>query len=233
MNLNRILDLAGVPATLHAEAIACFEQSRQDQPSHLKKHWIRLTKAGKIASLLDWQDNRLIDKHPEFADWDIAPVLNVTCNGDNGPWIETPEGGRPNPDSWLDADPESADYQLACQQNYWLPGTHPRSPEARKAWYRRNACEYQAWRNGMAIDTTLPLQEWTDNGITVIKCGHAWQMRGTLQILGPIRWKFDVGYEVGNVFGWINERWTQSWYPLPDYELRACVCYVVYPIFKS
>lgn len=231
MNLNRILTLAGVPAELHAEALACFERARRDHPSHLRKHYIRLLKAGKIASLLDWSDNRLIDKHPELADWDIAPVLNVTCNGDNGPWIVDEIGqGKPYENSWLDPDPASVEYALACQRNYWLMGHHPRSPEARKAWYRRNAGEYQAWRKGMPIDPATPVQVWTANGVTVLKCGDVWQAFGTLQVLGPLRWKFDIGYEVGNVFAKVGGKWVQSWYPLPTHELRACVCYVVYPV---
>lgn len=227
---TRLLTLAGVPDALQAEALACFERSRRDQPSHLRKHWMRLIKAGQIASLLDWQDNRLLDKHHELQDWDIAPVLNVTCNGDAGIWRETPEGGRPDPQCWLDTDPKSADYQLAVQRNYWLPGAHPRSPEARKAWYRRNACEYEAWRKGMPIDPSLPVQEWSAGGVTVLKCGNVWQASGTLQILGPMRWVMDIGYEVGNVMAKVNGAWVQSWYPLPGYELRACVCHVVYPI---
>ena len=231
MIVNSILELAGVPTGLRAEALLCFEQSKQRQPSHLRKHWVRLMKAGKIASLLDWGDNRLIDKHPELADWDIAPVLNVTCNGDNGPWIVDETGqGKPYENSWLDRDTASVEYALACQRNYWLMGHHPRSPEARKAWYRRNACEYMAWSKGMPIDPAMPMQEWTENGVTVLKCGRVWQAKGTLQILGPLRWKFDIGYEVGNVFARINNRWVQSWYPLPGYELRACVCWVVYPV---
>lgn len=233
MNLSKALTLAGVPAELHAKALACFTCSKKDQPSHLRKHYIRLFKAGKIADMLPWTANRLIEVRPDLADWDIAPMLNITCNGDNIDWIDTPVGGRPNPDCWLDPDPESIEHKLACLRNYWLPGTHPRSPEARKAWYRRNAGEYQAWRKGVVIDPSLPLQEWTANGITVLKCGDVWQAWGTLQIAGPLHWKFDVGYEVGNVFGRINGRWVQTWYPIKGHELRACVCYVVYPIFKS
>ena len=225
MNESRALTIAGVPTTLHAEALECFAASREDQPSVLYKHFVRLFRAGKIASLLDWHDERLIDKHPELAEWDIAPVLNVTCNGDALPWDET----GPIAGAWLDKDPESTDYQLAVQRNYWAPGTHPRSPEARKAWYRRNAGEYEAWRKGMAIDPALLPQVWSANGVTVLRSGHVWQAYGTLQIVGPLRWKFDIGYEVGNVFAKVGGKWVQSWYPLPGYELRACVVWVVYP----
>lgn len=229
MNLQNLLRAAGVPAHLHPEALACFSQSKRDHPSHLRKHWIRLFKAGKIASLLDWQDERLIGRHPELADWDIAPVRNVTCNGDNLPWDET----GPVTGAWLDGDAGSVDYQLAVQRNYWLPGVHPRADESRKAWYRRNAGEYEAWRKGMVTDPALLPQVWSANGVTVLRSGHVWQAYGTLPILGPIRWKFDIGYEVGNVFAFVNDKWVQSWYPLPGYELRACVCWVVYPTIKG
>ena len=119
------------------------------------------------------------------------------------------------------------------QRNYWLPGVHPRADESRKAWYRRNAGEYEAWRKGVAIDPALLPQEWSANGVTVLHSGGVWQAYGTLQILGPIRRKFDIGYEVGNVFAFVNDKWVQSWYPLPGHELRACVCWVVYPVFRS
>ena len=45
--------------------------------------------------------------------------------------------------------------------------------------------------------------------------------------------KIDIGYEVGNVFAKINGKWVQSWYPLPTHELRACVCWVVYPTWSK
>lgn len=234
MNITKLLQLAGVPAELHAEALACFAQAKLDHPSHLRKHWIRLTKAGKIADMLGWETNRLIEVRPDLLDLDIAPVLNVTAHGDNGPWVETPEGGRPNPDAWLNKNPESDEYKQAVASNYWCPGEHPRTCKSHKAQYRRNGGEGQAWRFGKSIDPSLPLQEWTANGITVLKCASVWQAYGTLRILGPLRWKFDVGYEIGNAFAKLAGRWVQSWYPLPGYELRACVCWVVYPtIFKS
>lgn len=236
MNVAKLLQLAGVPPTLWPEAQAAIDEAHATTggtlgPLTWRKHFVRLFRAGRIASLLAWEDNRLIDRHPELAEWDIAPVLNVTCNGDNSVWRDTPEGGRPDPNGWASPDPRSVDYQLACQRNYWLPGAHPRSPEARKAWYRRNACEYVAWELGCPVGTDV--QEWSGNGVTVLRSGDAWQIRGIVNWLGPINLKVDIGYEVGNVFAKINGRWVQSWYPLPTHELRACVCWVVYPTISE
>lgn len=232
MNITTYLQLARVPAPLWLDAQKAIDDAYAATGGTLgrvfwRKHFVRLFRAGKIASLLAWEDNRLIDKHPELAEWDIAPVRNVTCNGDNMPWDETGPVAQP----WINADPESADYQLAVQRNYWLPGTHPRSPEARKAWYRRNACEYVAWQRGMPVGTSV--QEWTANGITVLRSGDAWQITGTRKLFGPIRLKVDIGYEVANVFVRSGGKWGQGWYPVPGHELRACVVWVRYPTWRA
>lgn len=236
MNITPYLQSAGVPPTLWPEAQAAIDEAHATTggtlgPLTWRKHFVRLFRAGKIADLLAWEDNRLIDRHPELADWDIAPVLNVTCNGDNGVWRDTPEGGRPDPDSWGNPDPASEDYRRAVAANYWLPGGHPREQASRKAWYRRNACEYAAWAKGCAVGKTV--QEWTDNGITVLRSGDAWQIFGTVKWLGPIRLKIDIGYEVANVFAQINGKWVQGWYPLPTHELRACVVWVIHPTWSK
>lgn len=230
VQIAELLQATGVPPTLWPEAQASIDKARAAHGWSLglmtwRKHFTRLFRAGKIASLLAWEDNRLIDKHPELAEWDIAPVRNVTCNGDNAPWDETGPVAAP----WIDSDPDSADYQLAVQRNYWLPGTHPRSPEARKAWYRRNACEYVAWQRGMPVGTSV--QEWTGGGITVLRSGDAWQVYGVVPWLGPIRRKIDIGYEVANVFVRRADQWVQGWYPLPGYELRACVVWMRHPVW--
>lgn len=227
-----LLRTAGVPEHLWTQAEASLSRARATTGGTLgamtwRKHYVRLFKAGAIAKLLPWTANRLLDCDPGKDEWDIAPMLNITCNGDNVQWRETPEGGRPDPDSWLNPDPSSDEYRRAIEANYWLPGTHPRSPEARKAWYRRNACEYEAWKRGSPVGESV--QEWSAGGLTVLCSGDAWQIRGTAPLLGPIKLKIDIGYEVGNTFAKINGRWVQGWYPLPRHELRACVCWVVHP----
>lgn len=229
MNINKILSKAGVPYELHREAIKCFEESKKDQPSHIYKHYVRLTKAKKIAKLLDWEDNRLIYRFPELKKYDIAPMLNTTCNGDNPPWLMTSKGARPYEECSLDKDQESQDYKDAVERCYWAPGHHPRSYEARVAWYARNACEYDAYVLGKFINLSEELKVWQKNNIVVLNCGDVWQAYGTLDIIGPLKWKFDVGYEIGNVFAFIDGKWVQSWYPIDGYLLKAPVCFVVYP----
>ena len=234
MNVAALLACAGVPADLHAEALASLATARAATGGTLgamtwRKHWARWFKAGKIAAALPWAANRLIEVRPDWADDDIAPMLNITCNGDNIDWIDTPAGGRPNPDCWLDPDPGSLEYKLACLRNYWLPRAHPRSPQARKAWYRRNAGEYLAWRLGVAVDPAHVVQEWTGPDVRVLRCGAAWQITGLQRIAGPLQWHVDIGYEINNVFGLVNGQRVQCWYPLPGYELRACAVWAVYP----
>lgn len=232
VQVAELLQAAGVPPALWPEAQAAIDEAHAATggtlgPLTWRKHWARWFRAGKIADLLTWEDNRLIDRHPELADWDIAPTRNVTCNGDNMPWDET----GPVADPWIEPDPASTDYRIAIQHNYWLPGTHPRSPEARKAWYRRNACEYVAWERGSPVGAGV--QEWTGGGITVLRSGDAWQVYGVVPWLGPIRRKIDIGYEVANVFVRRAGQWVRGWYPLPGYPLRACVVWMRYPVWQQ
>ena len=234
-SIEKCLALAGVPENLWSSAQAAIDSARASTGGTLgalmwRKQWVRLFQAGKIAKILPWGANHLIEVRPDLAEWDIAPMLGITANGDTVEWIGTPDGGRPNPNSWMNTDPSSAEYQRAVAANYWLPGRHPREEASRKAWYRRNACEYVAWQRGMPVGDAV--QEWKANGITVLRSGDAWQIDGVCKWLGPLSMKIDIGYEVGNVFGAVNGRRVQCWYPLPDHELRACAVWMIYPVLK-
>lgn len=236
MNVARLLTIAGVPDYLHPEAVACIELADQRSRGLLwHKIKARLLRAGRIAKAMQWHHHRLIDARPEWADWDIAPMLNVTGHGDNGPWV-FPEGGdistgRPIQDYWLNPDPTSADYQEAVAKCYWCPGHHPRSRKARKAWYRRNAGEYRAWRLGLPVDTTTKLTVWTgeqgNTTVTVCRSGGAWLIKSSRKVLGRLHIKTRVGFEVDNVFS--GQYDPQMWYPLPGVELRAPVTWSVLP----
>lgn len=222
MNLLKHLQAAGVPGHYHTAAIAALEGARDRAQGLAWAKWkVRLFKAGKIAKLLPWSAERLVDVRPDLADWDIAPMVNITAHGDNVPWVETPEGGRPAPGQWLDpADPQ------AVTANYWLPGTHPRSPESRKAWYRRNAGEYRAWRLGAPVDLSKGVQVWRGNGSTVYRCGDAWQVIAQDKFLFiPIVVR--IGYEISNL--WRESDGAQLWFPIPGADLRAPVTWSVLP----
>ena len=236
MNLLKLLTTAGVPDYLHPEAVACIELA-DERSRGLLWHKIkaRLFRAGKIAKAMQWHHHRLIDARPEWADWDIAPMLNITGHGDNGPWI-FPEGGdistgRPIQDYWLNPDPASAEYKEAVAKCYWCPGHHPRSEKARRAWYRRNAGEYRAWRLGLPVDTTTKLAVWTgeqgNTTVTVCRSGGAWLIKSRRKVLGKLHIKTRVGFEVDNVFS--GQYDPQMWYPLPGVELRAPVTWSVMP----
>lgn len=231
MNIAALLTAAGVPLALHPQAIASIETARErSRGLLLPKFFVRWFKSAKIARLMRWEDERLLDRYPELAAWDIAPALTITGHGDNIPWVETPQGGRPQVGAWLNKDPDSAEYKAAVAANYWCPGTHPRSEKSRRAWYARNACEYQAWDRGAIVDPATPVQEWTAPGITVLRCGGAWQIDALRQVIGPIKLLTHIGFEIGNVFGVVGGKRVQCWYPLPGFALRACVTWAVYPI---
>lgn len=236
MNVIKLLTIAGVPVTLHAQAVECIELADQRSRGLLwHKIKARFFRAGQIAKAMQWHHHRLIDARPEWADWDIAPMLNITGHGDNGPWVFPPGGdistGRPIQDYWLNPDPTSADYQEAVAKCYWCPGQHPRSRKARKAWYRRNAGEYRAWRLGLPVDTTTKLAVWTgeqgSTTVTVCRSGGAWLIKSSRKVLGKLHLKTRVGFEVDNVFS--GQYDPQMWYPLPGVELRAPVTWSVMP----
>lgn len=230
MNLSRLLTIAGVPATLHVEAIDCIELADEVSDgllaAKLKIRWIQ---AGAIAKAMKWEHNRLIEARPDWADRDIAPMLNITANGDNGPWIDTPEGGRPLEAFWLNPDPSSDEYARAVDACYWCKGAHPRSEKARKAWYRRNGGEYLAWSRGMAVDDGY--QMWTGTRdkltVTVVRSGGAWLLKFTRKLIGKLSIKTRVGFEVDNVFS--GPLAPQMWYPIAGHELRAPVTWSVLP----
>ncbi|PUA95533.1 hypothetical protein C8C99_0333 [Acidovorax sp. 107] len=222
MNYLKHLRAAGVPDHYHSAAIAALEGARERAQGLTWAKWrVRLFKAGKIAQLLPWTAERLVDVRPDLADWDIAPMVNITAHGDNVPWVMTPEGGRPAPGQWLDP----ADAQ-AVAANYWLPGTHPRSPESRKAWYRRNAGEYRAWRLGVPVDLSKGVQVWRGGCVTVYRCGDAWQLIAQDKLLFiPIVVR--IGYEISNL--WRESDGAQLWFPISGADLRAPVTWSVLP----
>lgn len=224
MNHTEHLAIAGVPQDLHTEALAALAKAEQASAGITKaKIKTRLLMAGKIAKALPWDAERLIDVRPDWAAHDIAPMLNITAQGDNGPWVDTPDGGRPVSGYWLDADPASAEYKAAAAKNYWSPKSHPRSTKSRKAWYRRNGGEYLAWQRGEPIDTANPVQEWSGtNGklqVTVVRSGSAWIVKTRKQLAGPLVLTGRFGFESDNVF--CGPGRSQAWFPLPGVELRA------------
>lgn len=228
MNYLKFLRAAGVEAELHDAAVASLEEARRRADGLLWAKWkVRLFKNGKIARMLPWEAERLCDVRPDLADWDIAPMVNITAHGDNVPWVPTPDGGRPAPGRWFDRDPASAEYQDAVAQNYWLKGTHPRSQESRAAWYRRNAGEYRAWRLGMPVNVADGVRVWRGGGVTVYRCGDAWQLIAPGKILGLIPAVIRIGFEVSNV--WSEATGLQAWYPIAGHDLRAPVTWSVRP----
>lgn len=229
MNISKYLTAAGVPEHLHSEALASIELARERSKGLLWAKWkVRLFKAGKIAKLIPWEAERLIDVRPDLADWDIAPAVNITAHGDNAGWVMTPDGYRPAPGRWMSQDPESDENKQAVAANYWCEGEHPRSQKSRKAWYRRNAGEYRAWRLGMSVDLTN-VQTWQADGIVVYHCDGAWEIIAQDKWLGIIPIRVRVGYEIDNLF----QGGVQAWYPITGHDLRAPVTWSILPNFKK
>ena len=231
MTPSQALTLAGVPESLHCEAIASLTAEDFKRSGLTWAKWkVRLFRAGKIADLLDWNDERLCIKHPELCDEDIAPVDNITCNGDMIPWAS--DGSRPLRSYWLNQDPASDDYKAAVAANHrYCPGQHPRSRASRKAWYRRNAGEYKAWRLGAAVEPSKGFEIWRGkdgkDSAVVWRCGNAWLVKSSTHLVGSLYLNSRKGYEIDNVFS--GDYTAQMWFPIPGYQLRAPVTWSVLP----
>ena len=234
--MRQYLITAGVPdllggEPLHDLALASLAESRRRIDGLLlHKAQVRLLRARAIADSMPWEAERLINVRPDRASWDIAPMLNVTGHGDNIRWAETPAGGRPVVGCWLDPDPQSAEYRDAVAACYWTGGKHhPRSREARRAWYLRNGGEHEAWRRGVTIDPAERVQRWSGEAsgvaVQIVRCGDAWVITTQRSWFGiPVRGRY--GSEVDNLFTVAGE---QAWFPLPGYELRAPVTWSTLP----
>ena len=48
-----------------------------------------------------------LDVRPDLAEMAIEPMVNISCNGGNALWMDTPHGGRPVPGRWLNRDRKS------------------------------------------------------------------------------------------------------------------------------
>lgn len=223
MDYRKYFNLVGVPAELHDAAIASLESAKSRSKGLLWfKIKARLFKAKELASYIPWEAERLCEIKPELADYDIAPMINITAHGDNVPWVTTSQGVRPAPGQWMNKDPESPEYKQAVGANYWLKGTHPRSPESRVAWYKRNAGEYRAWRLGEKVDFARDgIKIWEKDGVRVLNSGTAWFILVKTKLIGKLNWQTRLGYEIDNL--WSASANIQGWYPIFGHDLKAPV----------
>lgn len=226
MNYSDLFHIAGVPEVDHKQGCeVLYFANEQIQGLIVDKFKVRLFKNNEIAKMMKWEDERLIDVRPDLFSWDIAPMLNITGHGDNVPWVTTLEGGRPAPGQWLNPDPNSDEYKNAVKANYWCEGEHPRSQKSRAAWYRRNAGEFMAYKNGLDIDLSKGVEvykgETKTDIVKVLKCGDVWQLNYQKKVWGPIQMNYRYGFEISNV--WSESQNIQAWYPIPNYTLKAPV----------
>lgn len=188
----------------------------------------------KIAKKFKWTDNRLLDVYPEWKKYDIEPMQNITCNGDRVEWIETPEGGRPIEDSWLSQDKESEEYKIAVSECYWSKGNHPRSYEARKDWYRRNAGAFHVYDRGELINPMAAVRtfvyEDSKTKATFYNSGLVWQVEVERKILGKFGLKTREGFEIDNV---ISPEGVQRWFPIGGFLLKAPVTSSTLPYWRK
>lgn len=232
MDIVKFLDIAGVPKLLHDEAVASIASAKISSKGLLAfKLKVRWLEARSLAELLDWEDDRLCLEYPSLLDKDIAPTEGTTCHGDNGPWIDTPDGPRPTSRWALSKDPNSKEYKDAVATNYWCKNEHPRSRRSVRAQYRRNGGEGKAWRLGNRIDASVGVEFWTGTvgryTVVVVRADRSWIVKASFHLLGSLHWNTRVGYEVDNVFSGDDK--PQMWFPIKGYELRAPVTWSILP----
>lgn len=234
MDIHKLLQIAKVPTDLHSVAEDAIELAdRRSDGLFWYKLKTRLFYNKKIAKKLSWSNNRLIEVCPDWADMDIAPMLNITCNGDDGSWEDTPEGGRPIEAFYTNPDPSSSEYYQALHSKYAKGKYHPRSEKFRAMWYRRNGGEFKAYRLGVPVDTAtgnIIYEGSKDNWqVKVYNSGDAWLIKAKRKI-GFFYLNYRVGFETDNVFS--GPLAPQMWYPIPGYELLAPVTWSILPSFK-
>lgn len=233
------LSKAGVPEHLIAQAEANVRTADKRSKGLLWKKWsVRLWGYKELAKMLAWEDERLFYKYPELLDKDIAPVINITCNGDNANW--NPVTNLPEEGQWLNKDPESAEYKEAVASCYWCEGHHPRSLTARMAWYHRNAGEGYAYQNGLEVGKAIAnndVQRYNsaDGKCVVFRAGDVWLLNYKTKLVGKLAWETRIGFEIDNVWkpdpngGPVG---IQKWYSLPGFELNAPVTWSKLPTFS-
>jgi hypothetical protein len=100
-----------------------------------------------------------------------------------------------------------------------------------KAWYRRNAGEYLAWRLGAAVEPSKGFEIWRGkdgkDSAVAWRCGTAWIVKSSTHLVGPLYLNSRKGYEIDNVFS--GDYTPQMWWPIPGYQLRAPVTWSVLP----
>lgn len=228
MNLTKLLHKAGVPNELHEEALASLATAKsRNKGLTLHKLNVKLLQAGKLAKLIPWEAERLLDVRPDMAAMDVEPMIQITAHGDNGPWEGTPQGDRPSAGNYLDKNPDSEEYKRAVASNYWCKGEHPRSQKSVKAWYRRNGGAYEAYTRGEEVSMENYEKPWESDGVKVTRNGKVWQIEARTRLFGIIPGSVRYGFEIGNVFSGIYE--PQAWYPIANHKLKAPVTWSFRP----
>ncbi|PAT30690.1 hypothetical protein CLI92_09315 [Vandammella animalimorsus] len=86
--IDRALEAAGVPFSMHLDAIACLAEARR-RARGLLAHKIKARlMAKRIARALPWDAETIEQIHPQWASYGVVPNLGNGVNGDNIPWAE-------------------------------------------------------------------------------------------------------------------------------------------------
>ena len=227
MNIAKLIAKTDMPAELQPVAVVTLEAAkRKAKGLNWHKLKVRLFESKKLADKLSWESERLIDVDPALISKDIAPTRSVTAYGDHFDWDEKTH--QPQPGTWLNKDPESAEYKRAVEltKDRYID-LHPRSGRFHRWWYKRNAGEGEAWARGVAVDMPRRPTVYLGDGVAVLHSGDAWELLAFRKLVGSFGIVTRVGYEIDNVWHFPKE--AQGHYPIEGYELRAPLTWTVLP----
>lgn len=191
MNLIKFLTKAGVPESLHKQALAGLQEARARARKLRPYKWSAPLVMAFVVPFLRWDAEKL----PRlFSRWDN----DVSLNGDPWGWAQAADGTwyRPAP---LEDTPEARD---KC---YWAKGHHPRSRWARYVWlgWRNRASLYAAQLGVPATSDAIvthgdPTISKSRAGAVAYQFGPYWQIMAVTKV-GPFAIRRNVGYKLNNV----------------------------------
>lgn len=196
MSYSSLLEKAGVPSELHAEAIASLKCGRSLSLKKIPYNFAAFVVVPFITRSLKWEDEYLPTKWSKFDN-------EISMNGDNSDWIDLGNGLYERGKVPLEDTPEIR------ARNYWKKGHHQRENVSRRAFLLRNRAAKYAHDLGGQIDPENR-RVWGNPDITninpglfVMESNGLWQIR-TIKRIGPIVFVQNFGYKVNNA--WLSRQ---------------------------
>lgn len=192
MDHLKYLRAAGVPADLHAQALASLSASRTLFAKVSPYKWKAPFMLARIVRKLPWEAEKMPTRWAHYDN-------EISLNGDHNPWQYDPAVK-----DFVRAPAPLNDTPEIRAQCYYAKGHHPRSRWARYIWLGwRNRASLYAFELGPPA--ARDIEAWGDpganngySGITVWRMGMHWQIY-VIKKWGPLCIRRNVGVKVSNV----------------------------------